>query len=154
MKEITDLTDEEADWVNGHVATLEGLDVPLDAVALDEFLVRSRKGGARLSGTGMSGAEPGGAVRGDARRATDAGPVVNLVGAAVGQLLVERLDLRWVNVTDKRGTRLGLYGDAKKTVVFPLDAVARRWDGGSTSLAQYVAETVATIQKLRADRAS
>lgn len=138
MKEITDLTDEEADWVNGHVATLEGLDVPLDAVALDEFLVRSRKGGAGVSGAGVSGA----------------GPVVNLVGAAVGQLLVERLDLRWVNVTDKRGTRLGLYGDAKKTVVFPLDAVARRWDGGSTSLAQYVAETVATIQKLRADRAS
>ena len=134
MKEITDLTDEEADWVAGHVATLDQLEVPLDAGALDDFLDRSRR--AHIA------------------RPHDATPVVNLVGAGIGQILVERLGLRWVNVTDKRGTRLGLYGDAKKTVVFPLDAVARRWDGGVVGLAQYVAETVAMIQQLRAAHAS
>ncbi|WP_164743583.1 DUF3806 domain-containing protein [Microbacterium sulfonylureivorans] len=131
MKEITDLTEEEADWVAGHVATLERLDVALDPVALDAYLERARA---------SAGAQ-------------DPTPLVNLVGAGVGQILAERLGLRWVTVVDKHGTRPALYGDAKKTVVFPLDAVARRWEGGSVGLAQYVAETGAMIVRLRAPKA-
>ena len=130
MKEITDLTEEEADWVAGHVATLERVDVDLDPTALDAYLEKARASGAH-----------------------DATPVVTLLGAGVGQLLVDRLGLRWVTVVDKHGTRLGLYGDAKKTLVFPLDAVARRWDGGSVSLTRYLAETIAMIERLRAPKA-
>ncbi|MHC2998790.1 DUF3806 domain-containing protein [Microbacterium sp. HJ5] len=127
MKEITDLSEEDADWLAGHVATLERLDIDLDPVVLDAYLERARVSEGTL--------------------------VVNLVGAGLGQILVDRLDLRWVSVTDKRGTRIGLYGDAKKTLVFPFEAVARRRAGESGSLAKYVAETVATIQKLRAAKA-
>ena len=60
------------------------------------------------------------------------------------------LGLRWVYVTDKRGTRLALYGDSKKTLAFPLDAVARRWAGEPGSLPQYVHATSAAITQLRA----
>lgn len=134
MKEITDLTEEEADWIAGHVATLDRLDIELDPAVLDAYLERAHQGA-----TGTS---------------SEATPVVNLVGAGIGQILVDRLGLRWVAVSDKHGDRLGLYGDAKKTLVFPIDAVARRWDGKPGSLTRYVAETVATIQQLRAPKAS
>lgn len=131
MKEISDLTEEDADWLAGHVETLERLDIALDPVVLDAYLEKART-----------------------KATSDPTPVITLVGAGIGQILSDRLGLRWVTVTDKRGTRIGLYGDAKKTYVFPFDAVARRWDGEAGSLAQYVAETVATIQRLRAPKAS
>lgn len=129
MKEISDLTEEESDWVAGHVATLERLDIALDPGALDAYLERARAS------------------------AGDSTLVVNLVGAGIGQILADRLALRWVTVVDKHGTRLGLYGDAKKTLVFPIDAVERRWKGESGSLTQYLAETVAMIERLRAPQA-
>lgn len=130
MKEISDLAEEDADWLAGHVDTLGRLDIALDPVVLDAYLDRAR-----------------------AKAASDPTPVVTLVGAGIGQILSDRLGLRWVTVTDERGTRIGLYGDAKKTYVFPFEAVGRRWEGGTGSLARYVAETVATIQRLRAPQA-
>jgi Domain of unknown function (DUF3806) len=134
MKEITELSDEDADWVESLVATLGTLGVALEPVALDEFLDHARPTWT-LAGS-------------------DSQPLINLVGAGIGHHLATMLALRWVHVTDRRGQRLGLYGDVKKTLVFPLDAVARRWAGEPGSLAQYVYATSAAITQLRAGMAS
>lgn len=56
-------------------------------------------------------------------------------------------------VTDKRGQRLAGYGESKKTLAFPLDAVARRWAGEPGSLMQYAYATSALITQIRAGMA-
>jgi Domain of unknown function (DUF3806) len=134
MKEITELSDEDADWVESLVATLGTLGIALDPVALDEFLEH-----ARPSWT-LAGSDPQ--------------PLINLVGAGIGHHLATALAMRWVYVTDRRGQRLALYGESKKTLVFPLDAVARRWAGEPGSLAHYVHATRAAITQIRAGMAS
>ena len=133
MKEITELTEVDADWVESLVRTLGTLGVATEPAALDEFLEHART---------------------TWNFKTDPTPLINLVGAGIGHHLATKLELRWVHVTDKRGQRLGLYGDSKKTLAFPLDAVARRWAGEPGSLAQYVHATSAAITQIRAGMAS
>ncbi|HWI30773.1 MAG TPA: DUF3806 domain-containing protein [Microbacterium sp.] len=134
MKEITELTEDESDWVESLVTTLGTLGVAAEPAALDAFLDQSRETWTLES--------------------SDPTPVINLVGAGIGHYLATTLALRWVRVTDKRGQRLAVYGDSKKTLAFPLAAVARRWGGEPGSLTRYVEETIATITQLRAGIAS
>ena len=134
MKEITELTEDDSDWVGSLVETLRTLGVSTEPADLDEFLEHARRTWT------LAGADPI--------------PLVNLVGAGVGHHLATRLGLRWVYVTDKRGQRLALYGDSFKTLAFPLDAVARRWAGEPGSLPQYVHSTSAAITQIRTGMAS
>lgn len=134
MAEITELTEDDADWVESLVATLGTLGVPLEPAALDEFLEQARPTWS------LAGADPQ--------------PLINLVGAGVGHHLATAFGLRWVHVTGRRGARLALYGDSQKTLAFPLDAVARRWAGEPGSLTQYVYATSAAITQIRAGMAS
>ena len=133
MKEITELIDDDADWVDSLVKTLDTLGVSTEPAELDDFLEHARRTWT------LAGSDPM--------------PLINLVGAGVGHHLATHLGLRWVYVTDKRGSRLALYGDSKKTLVFPLDAVARRWAGEPGSLPQYVYATSAAITQIRAGMA-
>jgi len=133
MKEITELTGDDADWVESLVKTLGTLGVSTKPAELDDFLEHARRTWT------LAGSDPM--------------PLINLVGAGVGHHLATHLGLRWVYVTDKRGSRLALYGDSKKTLVFPLDAVARRWAGEPGSLPQYVYATSAAITQIRAGMA-
>ena len=133
MKEITELTGDDADWVESLVKTLDTLGVSTEPTDLDEYLEHARRTWT------LAGSDPL--------------PLINLVGAGIGHHLATHLGLRWVYVTDKRGPRLALYGDSKKTLAFPLDAVARRWAGEPGSLPQYVYATSAAITQLRAGMA-
>jgi len=133
MKEITELTGDDADWVESLVKTLDTLGASRDPTDLDDFLEHARRSWT------LAGSDPM--------------PLINLVGAGIGHHLATHLGLRWVYVTDKRGPRLALYGDSKKTLAFPLDAVARRWAGEPGSLPQYVYATSAAITQLRAGMA-
>lgn len=133
MKEITGLTDDDADWVESLVGTLGTLGVALEPVALDGFLEHLRPSWT------LAGSDPQ--------------PLINLVGAGLGHHLATSLALRWVYVTDKRGQRLAVYGESKKTLAFPLDAVARRWAGEPGSLMQYAYATSAAITQIRAGMA-
>lgn len=133
MKQITELADDDADWVESLVNTLGTLGVSTEPAELDAFLEHARRTWT------LAGSDPM--------------PLINLVGAGIGHHLATQLGLRWVYVTDKRGPRLALYGDSKKTLVFPLDAVARRWAGEPGSLPQYVYATSAAITQLRAGMA-
>lgn len=134
MKEITELTEDDSDWVESLVKTLNTLGVAPEPAALDDFLEHARKTWT------LAGSDPL--------------PLINLVGAGVGHHLATELGLRWVHVTDGHGQRLALYGDAKKTLAFPLDAVARRWAGEPGSLTQYVSATTAAVTQIRTGLAS
>lgn len=129
MKEITDLTEDDSDWLESLVKTLSTLGVSTEPLALDEFLEDARR-------TWTLGA-------------SDPVPLINLVGAGIGDHLATRFALRWVYVTDRRGQRLALYGESSKTLAFPMDAVARRWAGEQGSLVQYVYATSAAITQIR-----
>ena len=134
MKDITELTEDDLDWVESLVNTLRTLGVAPEPAALDEFLEQARTTGTLAS--------------------TDPTPLINLVGAGIGHHLATTLGLRWVHVTDKRGQRLAVYGDSKKTLAFPLDAVARRWRGEPGTLPGYVYATSAAITLIRQGIAS
>ena len=130
MKQITELTGDDADWVESLVKTLDTLGVSTEPTELDDFLEHARRTWT------LAGSDPV--------------PLINLVGAGIGHHLATQLGLRWVYVTDKRGSRLALYGDSQKTLAFPLDAVTRRWAGEPGSLPQYVYATSAAITQIRA----
>ena len=87
MKEITELTGDDADWVESLVKTLDTLGVSTEPAELDEYLEHARRTWT------LAGSDPM--------------PLINLVGAGIGHHLATQLGLRWVYVTDKRGPRLG-----------------------------------------------
>jgi hypothetical protein len=61
----------------------------------------------------------------------DPDAIINLVGLAFGQLLVDRLSLSWATLTDEHGTDIAVRGPAAFTV-FPTNFVAKRYtrEGG------------------------
>jgi len=128
MREITELTGGDADWVESLIKTLGTLGVPTEPASLDEFLEDARR-------TWTSASDPQ--------------PLINLIGAGLGDHLATRLSLGWVNVSDSRGERLALYGESDRTLAFPLDAVARRWAGERGSLMQYANATSAAFTRIR-----
>jgi hypothetical protein len=63
-----------------------------------------------------------------------ANAVINCVGIAFGQSLVEGLGLSWVVATDDHGTELAVYGlpGTGDVLVYPANFVAKRWERGET----------------------
>jgi hypothetical protein len=72
---------------------------------------------------------------GPAHNAAEANRVINSVGIAFGQLLVEGLGLKWVIATDKYGSDLAVYGlpGAGDVLVYPANFVAKRWERRDTN---------------------
>ena len=60
--------------------------------------------------------------------------IINCVGIAFGQSLVDGLGLRWVMATGEHGADLAVYGLPGKgdVLVYPADFVAKRWERGET----------------------
>ncbi len=61
---------------------------------------------------------------------TDAELYRNAAGVAFGDLLVRTSPLRWVVAEDSRGRELAVYSDRTNFLMYPLDAVEKRWDRG------------------------
>jgi uncharacterized protein DUF3806 len=61
--------------------------------------------------------------------------VINYVGVAFGQALVEGIGLRWVIATDDEGSELAVYGFPGRgdVLVYPANFVAKRWERRETS---------------------
>jgi hypothetical protein len=59
-------------------------------------------------------------------------PVVNILGVAFGQILVRDHDMKWVVATDRYGTDIALLGQPGDLVVYPTNAVAKRWESRET----------------------
>lgn len=65
---------------------------------------------------------------------TDPRPIIALIGAVAGRMIAEATGLEWALFSDEHGTELGLVpADGPDIGVFPLDVVARIWDGQSRS---------------------
>jgi hypothetical protein len=58
----------------------------------------------------------------------DPNPVINALGMALGQYLVERLGLAWKLVEDEFGTEVAVHGQPGDVLVFPPNLVAKRLD--------------------------
>lgn len=80
--------------------------------------------------------------------ADDPNQAINVVGLALGQLLVDRFDLDWVALTDEYGTEVAVRGPSNFTV-FPTNFVAKRYETGETGfLAPFVDEVARTLAQL------
>ncbi len=71
-----------------------------------------------------------------------ANELINRVGLAIGQHLVDQLGFAWVAVSDEYGTDVGVYGQPGDVVICPTSLVAKRWE---RKQAPFVVETVAAI---------
>jgi hypothetical protein len=56
----------------------------------------------------------------------DPNPVINALGIAFGQYLVDRLGLDWKVVEDEYGTEIAVHGQPGDVLVFPPNLVAKR----------------------------
>lgn len=57
----------------------------------------------------------------------DPNPLIQALGIAFGQHLLERHGLEWVVATDPVGTEMAVYGEIGEVLVYPLNLVAKRW---------------------------
>jgi hypothetical protein len=57
----------------------------------------------------------------------DPNPLIQALGIAFGQYLVDRHGLEWVVATDPLGTEMAVYGEVGEVLVYPLNLVAKRW---------------------------
>jgi len=65
-------------------------------------------------------------LKGDHGRGYDAEAVVELLGAAFGQLCVDKLHMRWVTIEDADGTVIALQGREKDVRGFPYHSIEKR----------------------------
>ncbi|HEX6699183.1 MAG TPA: DUF3806 domain-containing protein [Gaiellaceae bacterium] len=78
----------------------------------------------------------------------DPNVVINLVGLALGQLLVDRFGLAWVALTDEYGTEIAVRGPSNFTV-FPTNFVAKRYESGERGfIAPFVDAVARRLQGL------
>lgn|SRR5690349_19075 len=92
------------------------------------------------------------AAMGAALRAAgkDPNPLINLVGIAFGQHLVDAVGLEWVVATDEYGTELAVHGEPNHVLIYPCNLVAKRWESRDTGfLARIGAEIVRDINAAR-----
>jgi len=61
--------------------------------------------------------------------------VINYVGIAFGQSLVDGIGLKWVIATDDEGSELAVYGFPGRgdVLVYPANFVAKRWERRETN---------------------
>lgn len=52
--------------------------------------------------------------------------VVEVLGAMFGEYCIERLDMRWIKLTDQDGTTLAIEGKDKEFRAFPYQSIAKR----------------------------
>jgi hypothetical protein len=76
--------------------------------------------------------------------------LINMVGVAFGQHLVDELGLSWVIASDEHGTDLAVHGPQGNVLVFPCNLVAKRWQSGESEfVARVGAEMIRDIRRMR-----
>jgi hypothetical protein len=130
---VTALNEAELAWVAALIAEMGAEGVALDASAISEYFDRRRAEWMRSR-----------------ELAGDPNVHINRVGAAVGEILVRRAGLQWVVVEDEYGTELGVHGESNDILLFPMNAVAKRWTGDSTgTIADFLTQAEASISRIR-----
>ena len=137
---VEDLTDSEQAWVAENVARARDLGRkyggdPDDStapslVALDAIWSTF---GAHLR---QSGEDPN--------------VLINMIGLAFGQRLVDELGFSWGIVTDEYGTEIAVHGQPHDMVICPCNLIGKRWANGDDQfVAQLFTAMVADILRLR-----
>jgi hypothetical protein len=76
--------------------------------------------------------------------------LINMIGVAFGQYLVQALDMVWVVATDEYGTEMAVHGQPGDLLIYPTNLVAKRWKSGEGAfLASIGAQMIADISRLR-----
>lgn len=102
----------ERDWMAGHLKFTTDMRIDLnDADAV-----------ARLYDSLLSNWSDA-----PADRREDPNVLINILGTAFGEHLVRRTPMRWVVVSDSLGTELAVHDLATDLLVYPANAVAKRW---------------------------
>lgn len=82
----------------------------------------------------------------------DPNPLIQALGIALGQHLVDRHKLDWCVATDSFGTEVALYGKNGDVLVYPLNLVAKRWSRGEgaflVALVKAMDEDIGMLQGL------
>ena len=58
---------------------------------------------------------------------TDPNPDINLIGLGLGAHLVDRTGIQWAVASDGTGTEIALHGQPGDILIYPTNAVAKRW---------------------------
>lgn len=82
----------------------------------------------------------------------DPNPLIQALGIALGQHLVDHHKLDWCVATDSFGTEVACYGKSGDVLVYPLNLVAKRWQRSEGSflvaLVKSMDEDIGMIQGL------
>ena len=122
-QKIEPITDGERDWIVAQregAAVFVGIYSPADAGQSVTLAALDRAWAAWMT-TGETDTEVVNAV-------------INRVGMAFGQFLVEDLGLSWVIASDELGTDLALHRDPGRSdvLIYPANFVAKRWERRET----------------------
>ena len=71
--------------------------------------------------------------------------IINYIGVAFGQALVDGIGLKWIIVTDEQGSDLAVYGFPERgdVLVYPANFVAKRWEHRETEFLVNAYEQIA-----------
>jgi hypothetical protein len=86
--------------------------------------------------------------------APDVNAIINCVGIAFGQALVDRVGLQWVVAMDEYGTELAVHGLAHQgdVLVYPANFVAKRWERRESNFFEDALRRVAhDVQKVASE---
>lgn len=132
---VDELNEAERAWIASLLAELHANRVEIERDSLSEYFDRLRHG--------WFATRP--------RKRPDPNPIINRTGAGLGDLLVRSLGLRWAIVTDEYGTEMAVHGDVGDILLFPMNAVGKRWvDDDRVSLAAFIDEASRSVLEVRA----
>jgi len=131
---IEEVNESELAWLASLLAHLREDGIAVDAIAISFAFERSRRSWFGLP----------------EHDRPDPNAFINSIGAGLGDVLVKSLDLRWVVATAEHGTELALHGEPGNILLYPMNAVGKRWvDDDRQSLAQFVEEVSSHVWGVR-----
>ncbi|MBO3723515.1 DUF3806 domain-containing protein [Actinomyces bowdenii] len=136
--QILPLNEAEQTWVRDLLAYAKKLGITDSPRALEEFFEEQRTAWYAV----------------DEESRADPNPLINLMGAVIGQILVERCEMKWCVLIDEQGTSLAVASEVGSIAMFPMNAVAKRWTGQNmTSLTEFLRLSQAEIRRVREELA-
>jgi hypothetical protein len=134
---VDELNQAERAWIANLLAELQADGVGIERDALSRYFGQLRAGWF--------------ATR--RRKRPDPNPIINRTGAGLGELLIHSLGLRWVVVTDEHGTEMAVHGDVGDIVLFPMNAVGKRWvDDDRASLGAFIDQASQSVRDVLASQ--
>jgi hypothetical protein len=141
-QKIEALTDSERDWINARLQLAKRLIAIYSSADLAENLTLTALDHAFAAW--MSGNEE------DNQAINE---VINSIGIAFGQSLIDGNGLEWVIAVDSHGSDLAVYGLPGKgdVLIYPANFVAKRWEKRETNFLQSSYDKISQdIRQLRA----